>query len=319
MDASSLAHSHVFLGQGQDRNEKRTWWVVGLTAVTMVAEIIAGSLFGSMALVADGWHMATHAAALLIAACAYMLARRHAHDPRYSFGTGRLGDLGAFASAVVLALISLQIAWESLGRMVSPVPIQYDQAMVVAALGLAVNLASAWLLKDDHHHHHHDHHHDQDGHHGHDDHHGHHRDNNLRAAYVHVMADALTSVLAIGALYLGRNFDWPWLDPLIGVVGALVIARWSWGLLKDSGGVLVGLLPKGEDLPDEIRQAIHGLGDQVVDLHVWQVGPGHHAAIVAIASARPKAVTEYKLALAHLHEISHLTVETHRLVLDFPS
>jgi len=312
MDASSLAHSHVFLGRGQDRNEKRTWWVVGLTAATMVVEIIAGSLFGSMALVADGWHMATHAAALLIAACAYMLARRHAHDPRYSFGTGRLGDLGAFASAVVLALISLQIGWESLGRMVSPVSIQYDQAMAVAALGLAVNLASAWLLRDDHHHHHH-----QDHDHGaHHDHHGHHHDNNLRAAYVHVMADALTSVLAIGALFLGRNFDWPWLDPLIGLVGALVIARWSWGLLKDSGGVLVGLLPKGEDLPDEIKDVVQGLGDQVVDLHVWQVGPGHHAAIVAIASEQPKDVDDYKRAFSHLREISHLTIETHRLVLD---
>jgi len=313
MDISSLAHSHAFQGQGQDRNEKRTWLVVALTAVTMVAEIVAGSLFGSMALVADGWHMATHAVALLIAACAYMLARRHAGDPRYSFGTGRLGDLGAFASAVVLALVSLQIGWESVGRMVAPVPIQYDQAMLVAFLGLMVNLASAWLLKDDHHHHGHDHHHhhDEDHHHS-----AHHRDNNLRAAYVHVMADALTSVLAIVALYLGRDMNWPWLDPLIGLVGAVVIARWAWGLLKDSGGVLVGLLPKDEDLPDEIRAVVHGLGDQVVDLHVWQVGPGHHAAIVAIASHQPKGVAEYKQALAHLHEISHLTIELHRLVLD---
>lgn len=307
MDVSSLAHDHVFLGHGQDRNERRTWLVVALTAVTMVAEIVAGTVFGSMALIADGWHMATHAAALLIAACAYRLARRHAANPRYSFGTGRLGDLGAFASAVVLALVSLQIGWESVGRMVAPVAIQYDQAMAVAALGLAVNLISAWLLRDDHHHHHeHDHGHD----------HGHHGDNNLRAAYVHVMADALTSVLAIVALYLGRDLGWPWLDPLIGLVGALVVARWAWGLLKDSGGVLVGLLPKGEDLPDEIRQVVNGLGDQVVDLHVWQVGPGHHAAIVAVASTQPRGVDVYRQALAHLHEISHLTVEFHRLGLD---
>lgn len=304
MDASSLAHSHVFLGHGQDRNERRTWLVVALTAVTMVAEIVAGTVFGSMALIADGWHMATHAAALLIAACAYRLARRHAADPRYSFGTGRLGDLGAFASAVVLALVSLQIGWESVGRMVAPVAIQYDQAMAVAALGLAVNLISAWLLRDGHHHHGHDHeHHD----------HGHHGDNNLRAAYVHVMADALTSVLAIAALYLGRGLDWPWLDPVIGLVGALVIARWAWRLLKDSGGVLVGKLPQGEHLPDEIRQVVHDLGDQVVDLHVWQVGPGHHAVIVAIASTQPRGVAEYRQALAHLHEISHLTIEPHRL------
>lgn len=309
MDVSSLAHSHVFLGHGQDRNERRTWLVVALTAVTMVAEIVAGSVFGSMALIADGWHMATHAAALLIAVCAYRLARRHAANPRYSFGTGRLGDLGAFASAVVLALVSLQVAWESVGRMVAPVAIQYDQAMAVAALGLAVNLVSAWLLRDGHHHHHH----------GHDDHdhgHGHHGDNNLRAAYVHVVADALTSVLAIAALYLGRGLDWPWLDPVIGLVGALVIARWAWGLLQDSGGVLVGLLPKDEDLPDEIRQVVRDLGDQVVDLHVWQVGPGHHAAIVAIASTQPRGVDVYRRALAHLHEISHLTIEFHRLGLD---
>ncbi|MGE4280908.1 MAG: CDF family Co(II)/Ni(II) efflux transporter DmeF [Magnetospirillum sp.] len=310
MEVSSLTHSHVYLGQGQDRNERRTWLVVVLTAVTMVAEIVAGTWYGSMALVADGWHMATHAAALLIAACAYRLARRHANDPRFSFGTGRLGDLAAFASAVVLALVSLQIGWESVGRMVAPVAIQYDQAMVVAVVGLVVNLASAWLLKDDHHH---DHpHHD---HHDHDHGHGHH-DNNLRAAYVHVMADALTSVMAIGALYLGRGLNWPWLDPLIGLVGALVIARWAWGLLRDSGGVLVGLLPKDEDLPDEIRGVVRDLGDQIVDLHVWQVGPGHHAVIVAIASAQPKGVDVYKRAFAHLPDISHLTVETHRLVLD---
>lgn len=304
--ASELEHSHVFLGANQGRNERRTWAVIALTSVTMVAEIAAGTLFGSMALVADGWHMSTHAAAMLITALAYWLARRHAHDPRYSFGTGRLGDLAAFASAVVLALVAVQIAWESAERLVNPVDIQYEQAMAVAVLGLAVNLVSAWLLRDDHHHH--DHHHD----HG----HGHDHDNNLRAAYVHVLADALTSVLAIAALLLGRRLGWPWLDPLMGVVGAVVIIRWSWGLMRDSGGVLVGLMHPGEDLPDEIRAAVEQNGDRVVDLHVWQVGPGHHAAIVAIASASPRAVAEYKAALAHLDEISHLTVEIHPLGFD---
>lgn len=295
----SLEHSHVFLGTDQQRNERRTWAVIVLTTLTMGVEIGAGTLYGSMALVADGWHMSTHAAALLITALAYLFARRHAHDRRYSFGTGRLGDLAAFTSAVVLALVALEIAWESAGRLVAPIHIQYEQAIAVAVLGLLVNLASAWLLKDGHHHHdHHDHHH-------------HDRDNNLRAAYIHVLADALTSVLAIGALLLGRAWDWPWLDPMIGLVGAVVIARWSWGLMKDSGAILVGLLPADEDLPAAIEAALNTDQDRIVDLHVWQVGPGHRAAIVAIASAAPQPLESYKRRLAHLDEISHLTVEIH--------
>ena len=302
--ANSSDHSHLFLGHDQHRNERRTWAVIALTTVMMVGEIGAGTVFGSMALVADGWHMATHAAAMLITALAYLFARRLAHDPRFSFGTGRLGDLAAFASAVVLALVALLIGWESVDRLLDPVPIAYGQAMAVAALGLAVNLLSAWLLRDDHSHHHgHEHGH------GHDHHHGHAVDNILRAAYLHVLADALTSVLAIVALMAGRAYDWPWLDPLTGMVGAAVIARWSWGLLRDSGGVLVGMLPPGEDLPEEIRRALETAEDRVVDLHVWQVGPGHHAAIVAIATARPRPLDDYRERLAHLGDLSHLTIE----------
>lgn len=306
---TSVEHTHVYLGASQQRNERRTWAVIVLTVVTMVAEIAAGTIFGSMALVADGWHMSTHAAALLIAALAYLFARRHAHDSRYSFGTGRLGDLAAFASAVVLALVALEIGWESSQRLLAPVDIQYSQAILVAVLGLAVNLVSAWLLHDGHGHHDHDHDHDEHHHHGHD--------NNLRAAYMHVIADALTSVLAIAALLLGRAWNWPWLDPLIGVVGALVIARWSWGLMAQSGAVLVGRLDAaGQGQPQAIRAALDNDLDRITDLHVWQVGPGHHAVIVALASASPQPPDFYKRKLRHLGWISHLTMEIQPLELD---
>ncbi|MDF2996369.1 MAG: dmeF [Xanthobacteraceae bacterium] len=312
-------HSHFFLGEDHARNERRTWLVIALTTVMMVAEIAGGSLFGSMALIADGWHMSTHAGALLISALAYRFARRHAHDPRFTFGTGRVGELAGFASAIVLALIALLIAWESLLRLTSPVPIAFGEAIFVAVIGLAVNLLCAWLLKDDHDHHHgHDHRHHHD--HGHDHGHaqrGHTQDSNIRAAYLHVLADALTSVLAIAALTAGSVYGWLWLDPAIGIVGALVIARWSWGLMRDAGGVLVDYVPEREELPGEIRAAIEGegaaiTGETVTDLHVWQVGPGHHAAIVAVASPEPKPPADYKARLAHLHELSHVTVEVSR-------
>ena len=220
-------HEHFFLGDNHARNERRTWLVIAITATMMVVEIVAGNMFGSMALTADGWHMSTHAAALLIAALAYLYARKHADNRRFSFGTGKLGDLAGFASAVVLALIALLIGWESFLRFQSPVAINFKEAIMVAVVGLIVNLVCAWLLRGDHHHGH--------------DHHGHGhavaKDQNLRAAYVHVLADALTSVLAIGALAFGSLYGWLWLDPAIGIVGAIVIARWSWGLIRDAGGV----------------------------------------------------------------------------------
>lgn len=309
--SSVTGHSHVFLGAGHDRNARRVWIVIALTASMMVAEIVAGTLFGSMALVADGWHMSTHAGAMLIAALAYNFARREAHNPRFTFGTGKLGDLAAFASAIALAMVALLIGWESLMRFWQPVHIGFGSAIVVALIGLAVNLLSAWLLRDDHSHHHHSHDHGHGHDHPHEDAHepsgG--RDNNLRAAYLHVLADALTSILAIVALAAGSLLGWAWTDPAMGVVGALVIARWSSGLIRDAGRVLVDYVPDGEGLPDEIRTAMETEGTTVTDLHVWQVGPGHHAAIVALSSPTPEPPEAYKARLGHIHELSHVTVE----------
>lgn len=315
----TYTHGHDFLGAQHGRNERRVWLVIALTATMMVVEIAAGTLFGSMALLADGWHMSTHAAALLITALAYLFARRHRNDPRFSFGTGKLGDLGGFASAIVLALVALLIGWESLLRLANPVAISFEQAIAVAVIGLVVNLACAWLLRDDHAHHHHGHHHhSHHGHHQHDhahhdahDHSGHGpaRDNNLRAAYLHVLADALTSVLAIAALLLGRSQGWLWADPLMGVVGALIIARWSWGLIRATGAVLLDRTPEDENLPEEIREAIETAGDRICDLHVWQVGPGHHAAIVSLVSNAPRDPAHYKARLARIAALSHITVE----------
>jgi cation diffusion facilitator family transporter len=297
-------HEHVFLGDQHQRNERRTWLVIVITATMMVVEIAAGTMFGSMALVADGWHMSTHAAAMLIAALAYVYARRNARNPRFTFGTGKLGDLAGFASAVILALVALLIGWESIERLYSPVAISFPQAIAVALVGLIVNLVCAWLLRDDHSHH---------GHHGHaHDHHHHAADNNLRAAYLHVLADALTSVLALAALLLGSLYAWNWTDPAMGIVGGLVIARWSWGLLRDAGRVLLDYVPPDEDLPEEIREAIETDTDRITDLHVWQLGPGHHGAIVSIRSDHPQEPAVYRGKLAHIHDLSHLTVEVEK-------
>ncbi|PDV88398.1 cation transporter [Rhizobium sp. H4] len=326
---NSLEHDHVFLGADHAANERRVWLVIALTAVMMVAEITAGTAYGSMALVADGWHMSTHASALLISALAYLFARRQARNPRFSFGTGKLGDLAGFASAIILALIALLMAWESWLRLANPVPIGFAQAIAVAVVGLAVNLASAWLLAGGghhahghhaHHHHHHHGHHDHGDHthdhHAHDhhahDHHAKHGDNNIRAAYLHVVADALTSVLAIAALTLGSLYGWLWLDPIMGIVGGLVIANWSWSLMKSSGGVLLDVVPHGETLPVDIREAIETEEDRITDLHVWQVGPGHHAAIVAVLTPEPRDPAFYKARLSALSELSHVTVEVTR-------
>ena len=296
-------HEHVFLGDDHDRNERRTWIVIAITATMMVVEITAGSIYGSMALTADGWHMPTHAAAMLIAALAYMFARKNAHNPRFTFGTGKLGDLAGFASAVVLALIALLIGWESVMRFYSPIAIDYPQAIAVAVIGLGVNLVCAWLLRDDHVHHGHGHGHVED--------HGsrHAGDNNLRAAYLHVLADALTSVLAIVALVLGSLYGWSWMDPAMGIIGGLVIARWSWGLIRNAGGVLLDYLPFDEDLPAEIRNAIEVEGDAIIDLHVWRLGPGHHGAIISLQTPNPRPVEFYKAKLADIHDLSHVTVE----------
>ena len=310
---SATGHDHFFLGSDHQRNERKVWLVIALTASMMLVEIVAGTLYGSMALVADGWHMSTHAGAMLIAVLAYRFARRHAGNPRFTFGTGKLGDLAGFASAIVLALVALLIGWESLVRLTQPIHIDFNQAIAVAVVGLSVNLVCAWLLKDDHSHHGH-HHHGHDHHHSNDEHHapGKGRDNNLRAAYLHVLADALTSVLAILALLLGRSDGWSWADPAMGVVGALVIARWSWGLIRDSGSVLLDAAAEGQDVRQEIREAMAPTGSQVTDLHVWQVGPGHFAAIVSLMAREPREPAHYKALLAHIHELSHVTVEVQR-------
>ena len=313
-------HDHVFLGEQHAHNERRTWLVVGLTVGMMLAEIIGGTIFGSMALLADGWHMSTHAMALGIAAATYRYARRHAHDPRFVFGTGKLGELAAFTSAVVLAMISLGIAYESLARLAAPVPIAYGEAIAIAAVGLTVNAASAWLLRDDHHHHHHHRHHDEHDHHDHHDHghahdhgrvHHHARDNNLRAAYIHVLADAATSVLAIMALLLARFYGWLWIDPVVGLIGSIVIASWAYGLLKSAGAVLIDVVPDHR-VADDIRRRLEIGGDRVADLHLWQVGPGHHAAIIVIVTHDPQAPTFYKGRLASIPHLSHVTVEVAR-------
>ena len=291
-------HQHAFLGAGHDRHERRTWLVVLLTAAMMVAEIIGGTIFGSMALVADGWHMSTHAGALALSAFAYWFARRHVHDPLFSFGTGKVGELAGFASAVILALVALFIAYESVMRLIAPVAISFDEAIGIAVLGLSVNVASAWLLRDGHHQNDHDHGH------------GHH-DHNLRSAYMHVLADAMTSVLAIAALLAARFGGWAWMDPLVGVIGACVIAVWSWSLIRSSGAVLLDMVPDPK-LSSLIRERLELHGDVVSDLHLWRVGPGHAALIATVVSDQPKPAAVYKARLRGLHGLSHVTVEIHR-------
>jgi len=297
-------HEHVFLGAHHSRNERRSWAVVALCGAMMAAEVAGGALFGSMALVADGLHMSTHAGALVIAAFAYAYARRHARDERFAFGTGKLGDLAAFASAIVLAMIAVLIGYESLGRLWHPVAIAFGEAIPIAALGLCVNLLSAWLLRDEHDEPHGHAHADDGEHHR----HAHHADHNLRAAYVHVVADAAVSVLAIIALGGGLLLGWVWMDPLMGLIGALVIANWSWNLVRQSGAVLLDMRSDGGIAPEIARRLETG-GDRVVDLHLWRIGPGHKAAVVSLVSDRPEPPASYKARLAGLAGLSHVTVE----------
>jgi cation diffusion facilitator family transporter len=398
-------HDHVFLGKDHDKAERRTWAVIVLCSIMMIAEIIGGALFGSLALVADGLHMSTHAGALLLAALAYTYARKYANDRNFTFGTGKFGDLAGYSSAIVLAMIALLIAYEAISRFLNPVPIQFNEAIPIAVLGLVVNIASAWLLSGGHHHGHshghaHDHGHDEaprrvalgrgtleiavfeenvpprfrinaaagplpaasditietirpDGsrqlfslearggylesrdeipephaflarirateagqrHEGelefeeHD--HGdgaHHRDNNMRAAIIHVMADAAISVLVIAGLLLARAFGWLWMDPLAGFIGAMVIANWSFGLLRDTGGILLDRTPDPR-MADRMRNAIEREGDQVTDLHLWRLGPGHLGAIVSVATSAPHDAAYYRERLAGFADLSHVTVE----------
>lgn len=296
-------HDHNFLGSRHDRHERRTWFVVVLTATMMVGEIVVGWLSGSMALLADGWHMATHAAALGIAALSYLFARRQADNSHFTFGTGKFGDLAAFSSAIILIMIAIQIAYESAVRLLHPVPIAYGEAIAVAALGLLVNIVSAWLLRDDHDHHGHDHDHEDAHAHGH-----HHHDNNLRAAYVHVMADAATSILAIIALLVAMYSQWVWADPAVGIIGSIVIASWAYGLLRASGAVLLDV-NADKNLERVIRGRLETAGDRVTDLHLWQVGPGHRAAVISVVSDHPAPPATYKRRLGGLRGLSHVTIE----------
>jgi cation diffusion facilitator family transporter len=396
------AHSHVFLAADHERSEKKTWAVIVLCGVMMAAEIVGGLLFGSIALVADGLHMSTHAGALLLAALAYSYARKHASDGRFTFGTGKFGDMAGFTSAIVLAMIAILIGYESVLRLFQPVPIHFTEAIPIACLGLAVNIVSAWLLSSggQHHHHHHGHAEDEtverhriaatggalileihedgvpprfrletesaiplnagdttietlrpDGNRQvfrmsdrgkylesvdeipephaftarilggtgiddhqlvfeehHHDHAGAHRDNNMRAAVIHVMADAAVSILVIIGLILAKTFGWLWMDPLAGIVGALVIGSWSYGLIRDTGAILLDMNPDRQ-LADKLRKAIEGEGDRLDDLHLWRVGPGHLAAIISVATSKQRDPLYYRHRLACFKILSHITVE----------
>ena len=305
----NFSHNHIF---GQDRvrpAERRTLAVVVVTAAMMVVEIAAGIAYGSMALLADGLHMASHATALLISVLAYVLARRLSGDTRLSFGAGKITSLGAFASAVLLAGFAFVMAMESVLRLVDPVEISFDQALVVAVLGLIVNGGSAWLLAaTPHGHNEHEHRHAPGVSHGQAH---HHHDHNLRAAYLHVLADALTSLLAIAALLLAKFTQAAWLDPVIGIVGAILVARWSFGLLKSTGKVLMDWQANPDDR-DRLRAAIErDTDDRLSDLHVWRIGDNLHAAAVTIVSDEPLAPDEYRALIPDDLNIVHATIEVH--------
>jgi cation diffusion facilitator family transporter len=298
MDDSQLQphrHDHAF---GQDRRkagETKTMWVIALTATMMVVEVAAGIIYGSMALLADGLHMASHAAALSISAFAYIYARRHAHDKRYSFGTGKVNALAGFTGAILLAVFAILMAWESGVRLLSPVSIAFDRAILVAVIGLVVNGVSVVILGD--------------GHHDHEDHK--HHDQNLRSAYLHVMADALTSVMAIFALLAGKYFDQAWMDPAMGFVGAALITHWSIGLTRSTARVLLDRQGP-EQLHEAVREAIEQHeGSQVTDLHLWAIGPNVFAVIITIVSDAPQTIDQYKAMLPESAGLMHVTIELH--------
>jgi cation diffusion facilitator family transporter len=305
-------HDHIF---GQDKvrhGERRTLWVIVITATMMVIEIATGLAYGSMALLADGLHMGSHTAALGITTIAYIYTRRCAADERFCFGTGKVNAFAGYTSAVLLALFALLMAYESVNRLFNPVAIAFNQAIFVAVLGLIVNGVSMLMLGDQHHEH--DHHHDHD--HDHDDPHPHghgHTDHNLRAAYLHVLADALTSLLAIFALLAGKFLGLNWMDPLMGVVGSILVARWSLGLIQDTSGVLLDH-QAADSILERTRSAIEGVDDNhVADLHIWSIGPGIYSAALAVVSRTPKPPEYYKALIPGNLGIVHTVVEVHRL------
>jgi cation diffusion facilitator family transporter len=299
---SRWKHGHDFTADSStaERNTKR---VLILTAVMMVVEIFCGLKFHSMALFADGLHMGTHVAAFLITVLAYLYARRHAADARFSFGTGKFGVLGAFTSAIVLGGVALLMAGESIQRLFHPLAIQFNEAIVVACVGLAVNVVSAFMLKGEDHHHH-SHHHEG---------HGHHHDINLRSAYLHVIADALTSVLAIVALISGKFLGWYWMDSIMGLVGSAVIGQWAYSLVRQTTVILLDKEPEESDLNHEIRKAIENDSDTVIaDLHIWQVGVNKFSAVISLVAHWPKPPEFYKRLLQEHEELIHITVEVNR-------
>ena len=292
-------HSHDFSVKNL-KGEKRTKYVLGLTILIMIVEIIGGSVFGSMALIADGWHMGTHVAVFFIAIFAYRYSRVNAHNKNFSFGTGKVNILAGFASAMALMIVAFVMIMESVHRLLEPQIIQFNQAIMVASIGLVVNLISAFLLKDNHSHSHHEHEH-------------HHHDHNLKAAYLHVLADALTSILAIFALLLGKYYGLSWMDPLMGIVGALIITKWSVGLLKQTSPILLdSSIP--EDYRLKVQQALEAnTSDMISDLHIWEVGPSHYAAIISIVANNPKTPKQYKDILNKFKKLSHITIEINSL------
>jgi len=299
-DHSRFRKSHDFVPDFS-KGERRTRIVIAITGVMMVVEITAGLLSHSMALLADGWHMSTHVTAFLITAIAYYFTRRLAANEQFSFGTGKIGVLGGFASAVVLSVVALLMAGESVHRMFVPLTIHFNEAIGIACIALAVNLICAFLLKEDPHHHAHEHHGS----------HSHQHDLNLRAAYLHVLADAFTSSLAIVALTSGKFFGWAWLDPVVGLIGSGVVFSWAYNLLRDTSGILLDRTPGTSDLPSEIRRAVESDGDSIVtDLHVWQVGAGKFAAMVSVCAHQPRSSDFYRELLREHDELVHVTVET---------
>ncbi|WP_039985375.1 CDF family Co(II)/Ni(II) efflux transporter DmeF [Vibrio owensii] len=294
-------HSHDFVSHNQ-KGEKRTLYVLILTVATMVVEIAAGTMFGSMALLADGWHMGTHAAAFCITLFAYRYAKQNAHNDRFSFGTGKVSVLGGFTSAIALGIVALMMVVESIHRLFNPESIQFNEAIMVAVIGLVVNLASMLLLQD-HHHHGHDHH----DHHSNDHEHEHHHDHNLTAAYFHVLADTLTSLLAIVALIVGKFYGWVWLDAMMGIVGAVVIGKWTLGLMKQTAPVLLDE-SINKSYRDEITETLMPYAE-IVDLHIWKVSGHHYSAAIALKNHSDKTLDEFKQLLSKFDKIHHLTLE----------
>jgi cation diffusion facilitator family transporter len=308
-DHSRFRKSHDFVPDFS-KGERRTRMVIAITGVMMVVEIAAGLLSHSMALLADGWHMSTHVTAFLITAIAYYFTRRLAANEQFSFGTGKIGVLGGFASAVVLSVVALLMAGESVHRIFVPLTIHFNEAIGIACIALTVNLGCAFLLREDPHHHAH-------GHHGSP---SHQHDLNLRAAYLHVLADAFTSCLAIVALTSGKFFGWAWLDPVVGLIGSGVVFSWAYNLLRDTSGILLDRTPATSDLPGEIRRAVESDGDSIVtDLHVWQVGAGKFAAMVSVCAHEPRSSDFYRELLREHDELVHVTIETQHCREDHPA